>query len=114
MLRYLIVVAGFVWKFTSSSIVQPYIVGGETARPLEFPYLAVGTSGKLCGGSLIWPDVRVIMEAEETESKGLFHCSISLKTAAHLLVHYTFSYSDCSYCGSLPTRFSNRRNYRVS
>lgn len=57
MIRLLIPFAGLALKQTSSSIVEPRIVGGITAEAGEFPFLAVGTSSKLCGGSLIWPDV---------------------------------------------------------
>lgn len=59
MIRYLILVMGLVHKVANSSIVEPRIVGGVTAQFGEFPFYSVGTSNKLCGGSLIWPDVRI-------------------------------------------------------
>ena len=62
MIRYLLVIMGLVRKLANSSIVEPRIVGGVAAQAGEFPFFSVGTSSKLCGGSLIWPDVRISIE----------------------------------------------------
>jgi secreted trypsin-like serine protease len=58
MIRYLILIVGFVGQIKGNLIVEPRIIGGITAQSGEFPFFVAGTSNKLCGGTLIWPDVR--------------------------------------------------------
>ncbi len=58
-MRYLILILGFIRRIEGDLEVEPRIIGGITAQPGEFPFFVAGTSNKLCGGTLIWPDVRL-------------------------------------------------------
>ncbi|GAX16824.1 plasma kallikrein [Fistulifera solaris] len=56
-MRYLILILGFIRRIEGDLEVEPRIIGGIAAQPGEFPFFVAGTSNKLCGGTLIWPDI---------------------------------------------------------